>query len=100
MNTVLREPRRSAPAESAQPSFYSTDSLHFSAWLICDNLLPYASCRKVGRKIWFLFTDPENRGPALNAQWQSSNPLVPQKTMMEVVRMLRTEMTAAQGGER
>jgi hypothetical protein len=98
MTSVAGNLRPSGPAGSDQHQFYSTDSLHFAAWLICDNLLPYASCAKVGRKIWFFFQDTDNRGPALNAQWQSSNPLVPQKTINEVVRMLRTEMTAVQNG--
>jgi len=99
MTSVAGNLRPSAPAGCDQPEFYSTDSLHFAAWLICDNLLLYSYCKKVGRKIWFFFQDPENRGPALNAQWQGSNPLVPQKTINEVVRMLRTEMTALQTAE-
>lgn len=85
-----------ANAVVRQTSVYSTDSLHFSAWLITDNLLSYQNAEKVGRKVWFFFSDPEGRGPGLNAQWQASNPLVPQKTILEVVRMLRTEMTALQ----
>jgi hypothetical protein len=97
MSISLGNPRSAAPAASQHTPLYSTDSLHFSAWLICDSLLPYDHSAKVGRKIWFFFQDAENRGPALNAQWQSSNPLVPQKTINEVVRMLRTEMTAVQG---
>jgi len=96
--TILGGQLRRSSSACFEHQLYSTDSLHFAAWLICDSLLHYEHCAKVGRKIWFFFQDDGNRGPALNAQWQSSNPLVPQKTINEVVRMLRTEMTALQSG--
>lgn len=88
------------PPASQETQRFSTDTLHFASWLITDGLLRYERCTQVGRRIRFYFFDPENRGPALNAQWQSSNPLVPIKTFNEVIRMLRAEMTAVQTGVR
>src|SRR4051794_5702829 len=97
--SLLGKPRLASTVLSASENLahYSTDSLHFSCWLLCENLLPYLFCTRVNRKVWFFFQDPENRGPALNAQWQSSNPLVPQKTLLEMLRVLRREMTEATG---
>lgn len=90
------------PSVELAPSLvpYRTNNLHFASWLIVENLLTYDHCTTVGRRVMFFFQDPESRGPGLQAQWLSSNPLVPQKTLVEILRMLRTEMTTVlrQGG--
>jgi hypothetical protein len=95
--SALGKPRLGPSALSEHSTQYSTDSLHFSCWLICQNLLPYVSCARVNRKVWFFFEDQDNIGARLNAEWQSSNPMVAQKTLLEVLRMLRREMTEAAG---
>src|SRR5579872_3583722 len=97
MSALAKSRLDSSVALSDQSEHYSTDSLHFSCWLLCEGLLPYLFCVKVNRKVWFFFEDREHRGPALNAQWQSSNPLVQQKTLLETLRLLRREMTEAMG---
>lgn len=91
------------PATTSRPSeapTYRTNNLHFSVWLVVENLLAFDRCILVGRKALFVFRDPELRGGELQAQWLSSNPLLPQKTVVEILRMLRTEMTTVlrQGG--
>lgn len=96
---ILREQSPALSAESPVLT-YRTNNLHFSVWLIVENLLPYERCAVLGRQALFVFRDPEGRGGELHAQWLSSNPLLPQKTVSEILRMLRTEMASVlrQGG--
>ena len=77
---------------------YRTPNIHFSVWVICENLLPYDHCRLIGREVLFFFRDTEGRGGELMSQWLRTDPLLPQKTAAEVLRNLRTEMNAVKEG--
>ena len=90
--STLREQATLSPLKSVPPT-YRTNSLHFSVWLICENLLSYDHCALVGTQVMFCFADPEGRGDQLQAQWLASNPLLPQKTVVEILRTLRSQMT-------
>jgi hypothetical protein len=81
-------------------NLYRTQSLQFAAYVVVNDYLRLDHCVVVGRNVVFCFADPDRRGQELMNAWLSSNPAVPQKTLHEVLRMLRTEITNALAGGR